>query len=208
MNVIINECVFDGNHETTKSIMQFMSQTDFKGKEVIDIGCGSGILTVYASERGAKHITAVDFDSRAVDNTRQNLERNGITNADVYWTDFMEADLHADIILANLPREAIAMCMPKIRASLNDGGTAIISRYKEVFEDELLQGWTIKQHFVGETYDSYILTKGETHEHLLESNTVGAEPVRSMQVMGYRISSAPPSAPINLNIYICGQKTI
>lgn len=160
MDIIINEFVFDGNHESTKSILSFMEQTDFKGKEVIDIGCGSGVLTIKANELGAKHIVALDFDSRAVDNTKENIDRNGITNADVYWTDFMETDLKADIILANLPRETIVMCMPKIRASLNDGGTAIISRYKEVPED-ILQGWHIHQHFVGETYDSYILTRGE-----------------------------------------------
>lgn len=160
MDIVINNCVFDGNHETTQSMLDFMEQTDFKGKEVIDIGCGSGVLTIKANELGAKHIVALDFDSRATDNTKENLDRNGITNADVYWTDFMETDLKADIILANLPRETIAMCMPKIRASLNDGGTAIISRYKEVPED-ILQGWNILQHFVGETYDSYILTRGE-----------------------------------------------
>lgn len=160
MNIIINEFVFDGDHESTKAIMEFMSQTDFKGKEVIDIGCGSGVLTIKAHELGAKHIVALDFDSRATDNTKENLARNGITNVEVYWTDFMETDFKADIILANLPRETIIMCMPKIRASLNDGGTAIISRFKEVPED-ILQGWHILQHFVGETYDSYILTRGE-----------------------------------------------
>lgn len=159
MNIIINEFVFDGDHESTKSILGFMEQTEFKGKEVIDIGCGSGILTIKASELGAKHITALDFDSRAVDNTKENIIRNGITNADVYWTDFMETDLKADIILANLPRETIVMCMPKIKESLNDNGVAIISRFKEVHEGELLRGWSIKRHFIGETYDAYILIK-------------------------------------------------
>lgn len=159
MIINIKEWVFDGNHETTKSILSFMERTDLKNKDVIDIGCGSGILTVRASELGAKHITAIDCDSRAVDNTKENLERNGITNADVYWTDFMETDLKADIILANLPRETIIMCMPKIKESLNDNGVAIISRFKEVSESDLLQGWNVKQHFIGETYDAYILIK-------------------------------------------------
>lgn len=159
MKIIINEWVFDGQHESTRATLEFMEQTDFKGKEVIDVGCGSGILTVRASELGAIHITALDFDSRAVDNTKENFERNGITNADVYWTDFMETDLKADIILANLPRETIAMCMPKIKESLNDNGVAIISRFKEVSESDLLQGWNVKQHFIGEVYDAYILIK-------------------------------------------------
>lgn len=159
MNIVINKWVFDGNHETTHTILDLMSQTDFNGKEVIDIGCGAGILTVKAHELGASHIMALDFDSRAADNTRQNLNRNGITSAEVYWTDFMQTDLHADIILANLPRENIVMCLPKIRESLNDGGVAIISRYREVPEDTLLDGWHINNHIDGIEYDCYVLTK-------------------------------------------------
>lgn len=159
MNIVINEWVFDGDHESTRAILEFMEQTDFKGKEVIDVGCGSGILTIKASEFGAKHITALDFDSRAVDNTKENLERNGITNADVYWTDFMETDLHADIIIANLPRETGAFCMPKMKQSLNEGGTIITSWYNVMPTDELLEGWDTVSLFMGENYDIYILRR-------------------------------------------------
>lgn len=159
MNIIINEWVFDGDHESTRAILEFMEQTDFKDKEVIDVGCGSGILTVRAAELGARHITALDFDNRATENTRQNLERNGITNADVYWTDFMETDLHADIIIANLPRETGAFCMPKMKQSLNDGGTIITSWYNVMPTDELLNGWDTVSHFMGENYDTYILRR-------------------------------------------------
>lgn len=159
MDIIINEWVFDGDHESTRAILEFMGQTDFKDKEVIDVGCGSGILTVRASELGARHITALDFDNRATENTRQNLERNGITNADVYWTDFMETDLHADIIIANLPRETGAFCMPKMKQSLNEGGTIITSWYNVMPTDELLNGWDAIDHFKGENYDTYILRR-------------------------------------------------
>ena len=159
MNIIINEWVFDGDHESTRAILDFMEQTDFKDKEVIDVGCGSGILTVRASELGARHITALDFDSRAVDNTKENINRNGITNADVYWTDFMETDLKADIIIANLPRETGAFCMPKMKQSLNDGGTIITSWYNVMPTDELLNGWDTVSHFIGENYDTYILRR-------------------------------------------------
>ena len=157
--LIINDHVFNGDHESTYAILDFMSQTDFEDKEVIDVGCGSGILTVRAAELGAKHITALDFDSRAVDNTRENLELNGITNADVYWTDFMETDLHADIIIANLPRETGAFCMPKMKQSLNEGGTIITSWYNVLPTDELLNGWDAIDHFKGENYDAYILRR-------------------------------------------------
>lgn len=157
MEIKISDHVFNGHHESTRAILEFMEQTDFKDKEVIDIGCGSGILTVRASELGARHITAIDFDSRAVENTRENLERNGITNADVYWTDFMETDLHADIIIANLPRETGAFCMPKMKRSLNEGGTIITSWYNAMPADELLNGWKAINHFKGEDYDTYMI---------------------------------------------------
>lgn len=155
MEIIVNEWVFDGNHETTKAILWFMSQTDFEGKEVIDIGCGSGILTVYASELGAKHITAVDSDSRAVENTRQNCERNGVHNADVYWTDFMETDLKADILIANLPRENAHFCMPKMAESVNKGGIIITSWLKTL--PSITEWGDIIDHYNGIEYDSYVL---------------------------------------------------
>lgn len=164
MDIIINEWVFDGDHESTRAILEFMEQTDFKDKEVIDIGCGSGILTVRASELGARHITALDFDSRAVDNTRQNLERNGITNADVLWTDFMETDLKADIIIANLPRETAMFCMPKIKDSLNDGGTIITSWLNTMPVNVLLEGWKEAAHFKGHEYDCYVIKKQQDEE--------------------------------------------
>ena len=92
-------------------------------------------------------------------NTKENLERNGITNADVYWTDFMETDLHADIIIANLPRETGAFCMPKMKQSLNEGGTIITSWYNVMPTDELLEGWDTVSLFMGENYDIYILRR-------------------------------------------------
>lgn len=158
MNIIINEFVFDGNHETTHSMLDFMEQTDFTDKEVIDIGCGSGVLTIKAHELGAKHIVALDFDSRAVDNTKENLERNGIENAEVYWTDFMETDLHADIIIANLPRETAMYCMPKMKESLNDGGTIITSWYNKMPTDELNE-FEVIDYIEGIDYDCYVLKK-------------------------------------------------
>lgn len=159
MDIAINEYVFDGNHESTKAILEFMERTDFKDKEVIDVGCGCGILTIRAAELGAKHITALDFDSRAVDNTRENLERNGIGNADAYWTDFMETDLKADIIIANLPRQTAMFCMPKMKDSLNEGGTIITSWYNVMPTDELLNGWHAVSYFMGKQYDAYIIRR-------------------------------------------------
>lgn len=148
----------DGNHETTKAILEFMGETDFKGKTVLDIGCGSGILTVKAHELGAKYITAIDHDSRAVDNTKTNLELNGITNAKAVWVDFMETDLKADIILANLPRESGAMCFPKMVSSLNDGGVIIMSWFKELPSNPLSRYEVLKK-CEGNEYDIIYLKK-------------------------------------------------
>lgn len=156
MNLTINEYVFDGNHETTKAILEFMGQTDFKEKTVIDIGSGSGILTLKAHELGASYITAIDHDSRAVENTKLNIELNGITNAKAVWVDFMQTDLKADIIIANLPRESGAMCLPKMVDSLNDGGVIITSWFKGLTSD-LLKELNIIKHFSGVNYDVFLL---------------------------------------------------
>lgn len=157
MNIVSNENVFDGKHESTEGIIRFMSRTDFNDKEVIDIGCGNGILTLYAAELGAKHITAIDFDRRAVENTEENLKRNNVKNADVLWADFMETHLKADIIIANLPRETAKFCMPKMKDSLNDKGCIITSWLNTMPESDLTYGMQIIDRTVGKDYDCYVI---------------------------------------------------
>ncbi len=70
-----------GTHPTTQLCMEVLESATQAGQDVIDVGCGSGILSIGAVKLGAKHALAVDIDNAAVRSTRENAEMNGVLNA-------------------------------------------------------------------------------------------------------------------------------
>ncbi|WP_199898483.1 50S ribosomal protein L11 methyltransferase [Prolixibacter bellariivorans] len=73
-----------GNHETTYLMISAILSQDLQGKQVLDMGCGTGILGILASMRGAETVKAIDIDEWAYNNTLENAEINNITNIDVF----------------------------------------------------------------------------------------------------------------------------
>ena len=72
-----------GHHETTSSIICELLDADLQGKSVLDMGCGTSILAILASMRGADPVTAIDIDDWCVNNSRDNIELNNIHNIKV-----------------------------------------------------------------------------------------------------------------------------
>jgi len=70
-----------GTHPTTFMCLQWLATQDLKGKEVIDYGCGSGILGIASLLLGAKSCVGVDIDPQALLATQENLQRNGLDKA-------------------------------------------------------------------------------------------------------------------------------
>ena len=62
-----------GHHQTTRLVMSYILDADFVDKDVLDMGCGTGILAILACMRGARHADAIDIDPWCVDNTRDNI---------------------------------------------------------------------------------------------------------------------------------------
>jgi len=92
-----------GHHETTYMMMQLMEHIDFNGTKVLDYGCGTGILAVLASQRGAAHIDAVDIEFPSYENTIEHCTINEVTNVQTFHgtlDDIKDADY--DVILANI----------------------------------------------------------------------------------------------------------
>ena len=69
-----------GNHETTHLMIKAMLGLDLNGLNVLDMGCGSGILSILSSMKGAKAVTAIDIDEWSYNNTLENAELNHIDN--------------------------------------------------------------------------------------------------------------------------------
>ena len=92
-----------GNHATTSLCLRWLDQADVRGSEVIDYGCGSGVLSIASALLGAVKVHSVDNDPQAISATIDNSRRNKVPG-DVLTTYLPEAvpPVHADILIANI----------------------------------------------------------------------------------------------------------
>ena len=118
-----------GAHETTRLCLQSLEETLEPGKSVLDIGTGSGILSIAAAMLGAGDIKSVDIDEDAIAVARENFERNNVLgDIDLSVADILEGvDFKADIIVANLITGLIIEIVSSLETNLNDGGVIILS---------------------------------------------------------------------------------
>ena len=116
-----------GHHETTRGMMTMMRKLDFKGKKVLDFGCGTGVLAILASKMGANAILGVDIDNNAYINSVHNCSQNKVTNIEVSQGDLSKTDKSYDIILANINRHVILDTLPTLSQKLSSGNALLIS---------------------------------------------------------------------------------
>ncbi|EJP23272.1 ribosomal protein L11 methyltransferase [Peptostreptococcaceae bacterium AS15] len=118
-----------GTHETTRMCINAIEKYMKKGDSLIDIGCGSGILSIAAAHLGAQKVVAVDLDRLAVKVSKENVELNGFSNTiDVRYGDLTDViDEKADVIVANIIADIIAKLSENIADFMKDGGYFISS---------------------------------------------------------------------------------
>jgi len=121
-----------GHHETTSMMMDLMLDADLSGKEVLDMGCGTGILAILASKLGAKGITAIDYDPVCYDSTIENSALNHINNIKaVCGSKEAIPDTQFDVILANINRNILLDQMERYSEVLKSGGEIYFSGFYE-----------------------------------------------------------------------------
>lgn len=119
-----------GNHETTSLMIEMILNLDIKGKLVLDMGCGTGILGILASMKGAKSITAIDIDEWSVDGTRKNAALNNITNLTIKSGDasLLKSEMY-NIIFANIHKNVLISDLEKYTQVLKNEGILILSGF-------------------------------------------------------------------------------
>ena len=143
-----------GHHETTYMMMQLMRDIDFKGKKVLDYGCGTGILAILASKLRAEYIEAVDIEAASFENSIENCAINDVKNIKPFegTLEVIEAT-DFDIILANINRNVILDSLFSLKNKLNvtangvrQAGVLLISGFLK--EDEtVMQEAVLKNGF-------------------------------------------------------------
>ncbi|NQU86824.1 MAG: 50S ribosomal protein L11 methyltransferase [Mariniphaga sp.] len=119
-----------GNHETTSMMIEFLLKENMVGKEVLDMGCGTGILSIMASMLGAKKITAIDIDKWSFDATKTNAQLNNINNIEAFQGDSsLLKDQKSDVILANIQRNVLLADMEKYVSVLKSEGILVMSGF-------------------------------------------------------------------------------
>ncbi|WP_431161073.1 50S ribosomal protein L11 methyltransferase [Flagellimonas beolgyonensis] len=119
-----------GHHETTYMMLQHILNTDFEGKSVLDMGCGTGVLAILAKMKGARSADAIDIDEWCYLNSLENVERNNCADIQVFQGDSsLLKDKKYDIILANINRNILLEDIPIYANSLNKGGALFLSGF-------------------------------------------------------------------------------
>lgn len=120
-----------GHHETTSSILAELLEADLRGKSVLDMGCGTSILAILASMRGAGQVTAIDIDDWCVNNSRDNIALNHISNITVELGDasLLEGRKPFDVIIANINRNILLRDMPAYAACMHPGSEIYMSGF-------------------------------------------------------------------------------
>ena len=122
-----------GHHQTTRLIIGYLLDADLKGKSVLDMGCGTSILAILASMRGASELIAIDIDEWCVNNSIDNLALNHIDNVKVFQGDAssLTAVGPFDIIIANINRNILLADMQYYVSRMHMGGEIYFSGFYE-----------------------------------------------------------------------------
>jgi ribosomal protein L11 methyltransferase len=130
-----------GTHETTRLVMRLMQNERLEGCRVLDIGTGSGILSICASKLGASKIYAYDIDPVAVKVARENVRDGGCDNIVVGVSDLLsgvDGSEKYDFCLANIVAEIIIRMLPGISEYLKEDATLILSGIIEPSKQDVL----------------------------------------------------------------------
>ncbi|WP_407331947.1 50S ribosomal protein L11 methyltransferase [Enterovibrio sp. 27052020O] len=117
-----------GTHPTTSLCLEWLDGLDLKGKTVIDFGCGSGILSLAALLLGAEKVIGIDIDPQALQASKDNAERNGVSDRlELFLPKDQPDNLQAEIVVANILAGPLRELSPVIKSLMAPKGKLAMS---------------------------------------------------------------------------------
>ncbi|MDR1988698.1 MAG: 50S ribosomal protein L11 methyltransferase, partial [Acidobacteriaceae bacterium] len=129
-----------GHHATTRLCLEALQQIDLRGKTMLDVGTGSGVLAIAARFLGACDVVGVDYDEDAIQSAVDNRDLNPSASDVRFDTlDLRHAQLRAsDVVTANLTGALLVHSAALLLGALSSGGTLIVSGLQQHERDEIV----------------------------------------------------------------------
>ena len=155
-----------GHHSTTSLILRQLLSMNLQGRNVVDMGTGTGILAILAAMRGAKRIDAIEIDESAYTNACENLRLNNAELVDIHLGDaaLLSNIKDVDLFIANINRNIITADLPAYVSTLASGATMLLSGFYEsdipvILETATPLGLEYLSHSVDNNWSCLKLTK-------------------------------------------------
>lgn len=136
-----------GHHATTSMCLEFLSQMDLREKRLLDVGCGSGILSICSASLGA-NVEICDTDKFAIEESEKNFALNGKRFSKSWVGSIAQAQGEYDVIVANILAHIIMMLQSDFYAHLSVGGKMILSGILKEYQDQVIEkfrNWEVEE---------------------------------------------------------------
>jgi len=127
-----------GHHSTTHLMVEYILETEFKGKDILDMGCGTSILAILAMKREANYAECIDIDEWAVENSIENGKKNGVRLDAKMGDHSLLGSKQFDVILANINKNILISQIPTYVSVLNENGDLFLSGLMEQDFNDIL----------------------------------------------------------------------
>ncbi|UFS62030.1 50S ribosomal protein L11 methyltransferase [Sulfurimonas sp. HSL-3221] len=129
-----------GHHPTTASCLEAVGRFVEPGDDVIDVGCGSGILSIAACKLGA-NVDACDTDPVSVGNTLENCELNDVDLRHIWEGSAAQATATYDVVIANIVADVLVFIADELKKLLRPGGRLILSGILDKYEAKIVEAY-------------------------------------------------------------------
>ena len=153
-----------GHHQSTRLCIALLQNRNLVGQTMIDVGTGSGVLAITAAKLGAAYVAAIDVDPDAVENARENIAANAVTEVvDAHVEDFTIASrLPADVVTANLTGTLLARHAVELGRLVRPTGTLIVSGFnveeRQMVEEAFASAFAIGESAEEDDWWAFVLS--------------------------------------------------